>query len=237
MKFLVFQHSELDHPGSFQAPMKDAGVTWDAVDFHIDPTIPPLEGYDGLIVMGGPQQTDEETLYPWLAPEKAVIRDAVARDMPLLGVCLGSQLLADAHGGTVGQLARPEIGLCDITLTDLGCADPLFDGFDPTTRTMQWHLNAVTALPAGAQHLMHSPLCEVQAFRIGRAAYGVQFHMEMTADLVLGVRAFPEYVVALEAECGAGALERLAAETEASTSALERNSRRMIENFVALARS
>ena len=236
MKFLVFQHSELDHPGTFQAPMRAAGITWDAVDFHVDPTIPPLDGYDGLVVMGGPQQTDEEALYPWLAHEKSVIREAVTRDMPMLGVCLGSQLLADAFGGTVGRLARPEIGISDVTLTDHGHADPLFDGFGSKTRTLQWHLNAVTSLPERAHHLMRSPLCDVQAFRVGRAAYGVQFHMEMTTELVLGVRGFPDYVAALEVERGAGALERLASETDDHADELENNARRLIENFVTLAR-
>jgi len=236
VKFLVFQHSELDHPGTFQGPLNAAGVSCRAVDLHLDPTVPPLDEFNGLIVMGGPQQVDEEALYPWLIAEKAVIREAVARDMPMLGVCLGSQLLADALGGSVGELARAEIGISDISLTVQGQSDPLFDGFDRTTRTLQWHLNAVTSLPVGAHHLMRSAQCDVQAFRVGRACYGVQFHMEITAELVRGVRAFPDYVAALEAQHGEGALERLAAETDRHAIELENNARRMIENFVELAR-
>ena len=97
--------------------------------------------------MGGPQQADEEHLYPWLATEKALLRDAVARGMPVLGVCLGCQLLADAHGGTVAALDEGEVGILDFSLTEEGRADPLFAGLPADPLTMQWHLNAVTALP------------------------------------------------------------------------------------------
>ena len=134
--------------------------------------------------MGGPQQADEEHLYPWLAPEKALLQDAVARGMPVLGVCLGCQLLADAHGGTVAALPEGEVGILDFSLTEEGRADPLFAGLPADPLTMQWHLNAVTALPRRAVLLASSPACAIQAFRLGERAYGVQFHMEVDAALV-----------------------------------------------------
>ena len=86
--------------------MEEAGIAWHPLDPWQGEPMPTLEDYDAVLAMGGPQQADEEHLYPWLAHEKALLRDAVARGMPVLGVCLGCQLLADAHGGTVAALAR-----------------------------------------------------------------------------------------------------------------------------------
>ena len=235
MHFLVLQHSEIDHPGIFRDFMGMDDIGWDPIDMHLEVTIPSLNGYDGLIVMGGPQQADEEHLYPWLAREKVVIRDAVESGMPLLGVCLGCQLLAEAVGGQVGVLAEPEIGVLDVELTSEGAADPLFAGFPARTRTMQWHLNAVAVLPPGAYHLARSAGCEVQAFRVGRAAYGVQFHMELTADLVRDTGIFPEYVAALEELQGKGALQRFVEEAGQNAELFETLARLMFDNFVRLA--
>lgn len=234
MRFLVFQHSEIDVPGVFGEVMQDAGIEWDPIEPYRGEAFPSLDGYDAVVAMGGPQQTDEEARFPWLADEKALLRDAVAGDVPVFGVCLGCQLLADAHGGTVAPLAEAEIGIIDFALTDAGRADPLFAGLPPSPLTMQWHLNAVTALPSGATHLARSPACEVQAFRIGKRGYGVQFHMEVNKDLVRGVDGFPEYVAALEDLRGVGAFDRLVAETGRHEETLRTNGRQLFANFVGM---
>ncbi len=231
-RVLVFQHSEIDRPGVFGEVMDEAGIAYRAVEPYRGEPMPTLDDRDALLVMGGPQQADEEHLHPWLGAEKALLREAVARGLPVLGVCLGCQLLADAHGGTVAPLAEAEIGILDFALTAHGRADPLFAGLPPRPLTMQWHLNAVTALPAGATLLAHSPACENQAFRLGRSAYGVQFHMEVNAALVRAVEAFPAYVAALERQHGGGAFDRLVAETARHEGRLRANARRLFENFV-----
>ena len=124
--------------------------------------------------MGGPQQADEERLHPWLGPEKALLRDAVARALPLLGVCLGCQLLADAHGGSVAPLPEIEVGILDFTLTAEGRADPLFAGLPAATLTMQWHLKRghrapPARRPAGALRRLRRAGLPAGATRLRRA--------------------------------------------------------------------
>ena len=233
-RLLVIQHSEIDRPGVFGAVMDEAGIDWQACDPWRGEALPPLDGHDAVLAMGGPQQADEEHLHPWLGAEKALLRDAVAQGLPVLGVCLGCQLLADAHGGTVAPLARAEIGILDFTLTAAGRADPLFAGLPAAPLTLQWHLNAIAALPRQAVLLARSEACPVQAFRLGQRAYGVQFHMEVDADLVRGTAAFPDYVAALERLEGRGAFERLVAETARRQETLRDNGRRLFRNFVGL---
>jgi GMP synthase-like glutamine amidotransferase len=236
MRFLVFQHVAVEHPGSLLSFMTVAGDTWETVELDGGEPIPPLEGFDALLIMGGPMDVWDEATLPWLKAEKAAIRRWVADlDRPLLGICLGHQLLADALGGRVEPMARPEVGLSEVTLTAAAAADPLFRDLPSPLPCLQWHGSAVTALPAGAVCLAGNAAAAVQAFRVGRAAYGLQFHVEVTPTTVPEWGRIPAYHAALEGACGKGALERLAAATTARLDELTEAARRLYHNFCMLA--
>ena len=238
MKFLVLQHIDIEHPGIFRDFMREDRVTWDAVELDEGERIPPLEGYDALISMGGPMDVFEEEEHPWLADEKVAIREAVAeRGMPFLGVCLGHQLLADALGGRVETMPEPEVGIMTVELTEAGREDPLLAGLDPSVTCLQWHGCAVTAMPEGGVSLASSPLCAVQAFRIGRHAYGLQYHVELTPTTVSDWGDVPAYQDSLERALGPDGLAPFAAETARHMPSFNRNARILYDNFMALVRS
>jgi GMP synthase-like glutamine amidotransferase len=140
---------------------------------------PPLP--DALLIFGGSMHVDQNDQHRWLDPEKKFIREALSRDVPILGVCLGSQLLAEAAGARPHRIPEPEIGWYDIEITEAGAADPVMAPLAPSVELFEWH-HYVAPLPPGAVELARTPLC-VQAFRIeGKPAWGLQFHAEVTSE-------------------------------------------------------
>jgi GMP synthase-like glutamine amidotransferase len=234
MRFLVFQHIAIEHPGIFRDLMQERGIAWDAVELDEGEAIPSLEDYDALLVMGGPMDVFEEDIHPWLIPEKAAIREAVSeRNMPYFGFCLGHQLLADALGGTCERMAEAEVGILDIDLNQAGKTDPLMAGMPSRFKALQWHGVAVTRLPDGATALASSPVCAVQAMRLGDRAWGIQYHVEMTERTVQEWGAVPAYGDALDRMMGEGALDRLDAECRAHMADFKTSSRVLFDNFLS----
>jgi GMP synthase-like glutamine amidotransferase len=235
MRFLVFQHVEIEHPGIFRQFWREAGIAWDAIELDAGEPIPDLTPYDALVVMGGPMDVWQEAEHPWLVPEKAAIRRFVGElQRPYLGICLGHQLLASALGGEVGLGKTPEVGLGNVELTASGLADPLFAGFGNPVETFQWHGAEVQQLPPGAEVLARNAACAVQALRVGRHAYGVQYHVEITPETVPQWRELPAYAASLDAALGPAGAAQLADDTAARLPAFAAAAKRFNDNFMQM---
>lgn len=238
MRILVFQHVSVEHPGFFRALWAEAGDQWRAVELDALEPIPNFDGFDLLVVMGGPMDVWQEKTHPWLAREKTAIRHWV-RDLrrPYFGVCLGHQLLAAALGGKVGPMARPEIGLVPIDLTPAGQEDPLFQGFASSFETFQWHGAEILRLPEGAQILASNAACPAQAIRWGRHAYGVQFHTEIEQSAIAEWEQIPEYMESLEKALGAGQAGRLGATIMPKIAAFNAGARLINDNLLGIVKA
>jgi GMP synthase-like glutamine amidotransferase len=145
----------------------------------------PLDAYDAMLVFGGVMHADQDEHHPWLREETMWLQQVLARRRPVLGICLGVQLLARAAGSAVWRMpAGPEIGWHGVELTDAGASDPVLGALPREFEALQWH-HYTYAAPAGAVELARSAAC-TQAFRLGEACWGVQFHPEVTAAQLEG---------------------------------------------------
>jgi len=173
--------------------------------------LPPVDGVRGALLMGGPMSVHDTAAHPWLAEEVRWLRDALAAGVPVLGVCLGAQLLAVAAGGRVGPGPAPEIGVAPVEV--LG-DDPLLGALAPSAPVLHWH-GEVIELPAGVAPLARSAPTAVQAFRAGPRAWGTLFHAEGDAELVERWLAEPSMAAEARAALGDGAEARLRASAAA----------------------
>jgi GMP synthase-like glutamine amidotransferase len=198
MRILVFQHVAVEHPGIFQELWSEGGHSLEQVELDEGDRIPELSSFDLLVVMGGPMDVWQEDIHPWLVPEKAAIRRWVTElKRPYLGICLGHQLLAEALGGQVTMMTRPEVGIAEVELTEIGQRDALLAGFSRRVETFQWHGAEVSVLPQGAEVLAGNAACAVQAMRWGPHAYGLQYHCEILSTTVEDWQCIPAYKASL----------------------------------------
>ena len=184
-KLLVFQHVASEPLGHLDPLLREAGFRIRYVNFGREPHAEPdVRRYDGLVVLGGPMNVDQADRHPHLKTELAAIRAVVDADKPMLGICLGGQLLAQAMGGHVHPNPVPEIGWYRLHTRAHAHDDPLFRHFEQSPRhVFQWHAYAFQP-PPGAIPLAWTRSCRHQAYRLGDRAWGLQFHLEADAALI-----------------------------------------------------
>ena len=180
-RWVVLQHVEWEGPGIIAREAKSRGLDVEVRRLDLEDEIPEADQVDGLVVMGGPLGAYEDERYPFLIKECELLATVARRGVPLLGVCLGAQLLAKALGGKVFPGHGAEIGFGPIDLTQAGLQDPLFADLGNVVPAFHWHGDTFT-LPEGAVLLASSQMYSQQAFRFGSWAYGLQFHVEPDAD-------------------------------------------------------
>ena len=231
---VVLQHIACEPPGEYETVLRERGARIHRVELDEGEPLPTLTGLDAIVAMGGPMSVNDDGELPWLTAEKAAIGEAVRAGVPYFGACLGVQLLAASLGARVYAGPEPEVGVLPITLTAEGAADPLFAGLPPSFPTLQWHGDTFD-LPEGATLLASSPAFPNQAFRYGRAAYGIQFHMEVLPEMAREWALVPEYAGYADRVLGEGGMGRLLAEFEGAETGMRATGRAMFERWAELA--
>ncbi len=181
MRIVAFRHVPFEGAGRLESVLLDRGVELEYADlYRPDAHDPDLAGAAALIVLGGPMSMNDDL--PWLRREQGLVERAIADGRPVLGICLGSQLLAQSLGAKVYRNQQKEIGWFNIHFTQAAARDPLFVGLDGPETVFHWH-GETFDLPDGAELLASSDACRHQAFRHG-SIYGLQFHLEVTPGMV-----------------------------------------------------
>lgn len=214
-KLLVCQHVPFEILGTLDPKFRGAGFRIRYVNFGRHPDArPKLEPYKGLVVLGGPMNIDQVREHPHLPTEVELIREALERDIPVLGICLGAQLIAKALGAKVEPNGKAEIGWYDVSVTKEGHKDPLLHRFRPKERIFQWHGDRFD-VPRGAVLLATSSTCKNQAFRYGKNVYALQFHLEVDEALIERWLRVPVHRQQLESLEGEISAEKIREETPA----------------------
>ncbi|MEX5717708.1 type 1 glutamine amidotransferase [Geodermatophilus maliterrae] len=185
-RLLVVVPSDTAPPARLGEWLTAAGLELDERHLDAGDAVPAdLADHDGLLVMGGPQSSLDDDATSGLAPVRALLARALADDAPILAICLGAQLVAQAGGGQVRVGAEgPEVGAALVARRDAAERDPLFAPVPLSPDVVQWHHDEISQLPPGATLLASSPQYVNQAFRVGRACYALQFHVETSPDVV-----------------------------------------------------
>jgi GMP synthase (glutamine-hydrolysing) len=227
---LVLQHVDCEPPAAYEDVLIERGIGVVRVLLSDGGVLPDWRDYAGIIVMGGPMGAYDTGTFPWLEPELALIREAASAGCPLWGVCLGAQLLASALGARVWPGPRPEVGICAVSPTAGARHDPVFGSLTGPVPVLQWHADTFD-LPPGAVLLASSAQYPHQAFRVGRA-YGIQFHVEVPADLAAQWVEIPEYALSLAAVHGEGSAGALLGELTQSVPTMASVARTLFGNWL-----
>ncbi len=216
-RVLVLQHADPEHPGLIADALQEVGGVLEIIRGDLGQPVPEsLGGYDGLIIMGGPQSVYEEDKFPYLRDEKRLARQAIDNAIPLIGVCLGSQIIADVLGSDVHPSGGVEIGWKEVICSREATGDPVLSALPATFTPLHWH-GDVYDLPNGATPIGSSDMTPVQGFIYGTTTYALLFHLEMTEPQITDmVQLFPEDI-----RRGGLSPETLLAETPTRAAALK----------------
>ena len=194
MRVAIVENTRITHHGQVGVALHERAALIDLFKPWSGQPLPAGVEADALVVFGGEQSALDDHTHPYLPDLARLMAEYSQADRPVLGICLGSQLLARAYGAANHLGTAPEFGWTDVTLTDQGRADPVLGALPGTFPIFQWHSDTFT-LPEGAVHLAASPVAPHQAFRIGRATYGTQFHFEASRSVVRDwMRTFPDLI-------------------------------------------
>lgn len=178
----IFRHAPTEGPGYFATFLDGRNIPWELIKLDAGMAVPANPGdFSGLVFMGGPMSVNDDL--PWIAPVLQLIRSAVASGVPVMGHCLGSQLMSKALDGTVGRNPTKEIGWGDVRILDNPVAREWFGDTSSRFSAFHWHGETFT-IPQGAVRILESDYCTNQAFVLGDKHLGMQCHVEMTADMV-----------------------------------------------------
>lgn len=234
MQVLVVQNIDIEGPGLLRPAMEKAGWQFDIrLMDHPGANLPCfLDGYHALIVLGGPMNVYEEELYPYLRQVEKLIREAIQKGLPVLGICLGGQLIAKALGASVTSNPVQEIGWYRLNLTAASRQAPLFTGLPEEFHVFQWHGDTFD-LPAGAVHLAETAQCRNQAFLYNLNVYALQFHPEVTPEIIdTWAEAYASELAEFFNEPGAA--DRLKAQTAAIRDEYEQVASRFLTNWIGV---
>lgn len=233
-RILVFQHVAAEPLGTLDPLIRRRGHRIRFVNFEREPDAQPnVDRYRGLIVLGGPMNVGDHASRPHLATELRAIARMLELGRPVLGICLGAQLLAHALGAPVRRHVAPEIGWYPLQVTEAGRADPVLAPLGASAPVFQWH-GQHFEIPGGAVHLARSDTCEQQAFRWGDNAYGFQFHLEMDEALIERWLAHPAYRDELAASGLPHDAEAIRAQTRTHIATMRAQAERVFEEFLDL---
>ncbi len=183
MNVMILKHVDIEGPGLIEDYLHRHKIPRRIIQLQSSLDLPQIEDFTHLVLLGGPMNVYEEDRYPFLKGEDLLIKVAIQRGKKILGICLGAQLIAKALGAKVFKAPAKEIGWYEVSLTQLGLEDPLFSNFPPRFRVFQWHEDTFEILE-GWRFLVTSDPVTHQAFRYGENAYGLQFHLECTEEMI-----------------------------------------------------
>jgi GMP synthase (glutamine-hydrolysing) len=230
MRVLALQHIACEPPGVYEDVLLERGASIHRVELDEGEPLPDWRRFDAIVAMGGPMSATDDAALPWLTAEKRLIGEAVRVGTPFWGVCLGVQLLAASLGARVYPGPKPEVGLLPVEITPEGRADPVFADAPDGLVTLQWHGDTFD-LPDGAVRLAGSPAYPNQAFRFD-AAYGVQFHLEVSPEMAREWAEVPAYTTSLEQTLGPGSATDFLRRIEERSAEMLQHGRSLFERWL-----